>query len=479
MSLKYKNYMLLKTKMIRTGLLILIFSLAGSVYAQKFELFKDALPSGVSVNDDKIIREGGPSGSIKYIYVGPSDITPEIKDVSIRIRKNPGPGEYRYITFTWIKWGGTEIGLGLGTKNNSSEEGKLKYKFGYWAGKNDSIRNVYTTNAINISKNTPGNWTAVTRDLYKDFGEFTLTNVAFICPERRDAGFDDLVLGRSMKDLAGAPPIAATKVVDKVNFNPQDDVIDGATLMGGEAADSILEENAAMNQPESDPSMEIDWAGQIKAGGVWMYPLYALGFLAIVIALQRFIISRPGRLAPKKLTVAVKDDLTQGDVASALEASEQSQSTLAKSLRFILKHRNEGREVVSQTAGDIAARDIRDHLDRIYPLSVIASLSPLLGLLGTIVGMIEAFGLVTLYGDEGGPAILSDAISKALITTAAGLIIATPCIAIYFVLKRRIKRLASRLEESIEETITQLYFTNDTSGLVTDEIKEESHADRI
>ena len=56
-----------------------------------------------------------------------------------------------------------------------------------------------------------------------------------------------------------------------------------------------------------------------------------------------------------------------------------------------------GREAVSQTAGDMAARDIRTHLARIYPLSVIASLAPLIGLLGTVVGMIEAFGLVALY----------------------------------------------------------------------------------
>lgn len=55
--------------------------------------------------------------------------------------------------------------------------------------------------------------------------------------------------------------------------------------------------------------------------------------------------------------------------------------------------------------------------------------------------MVEAFGIVALYGDEGGASVLSDSISKALITTAAGLIIAIPCIAVYFTLKNRIMGL--------------------------------------
>ena len=141
-------------------------------------------------------------------------------------------------------------------------------------------------------------------------------------------------------------------------------------------------------------------------------------------------------------------------------ACDKYPSTLANSLRFIFEHVKAGREAVSQTAGDMAARDIRTHLARIYPLSVIASLAPLIGLLGTVVGMIEAFGLVALYGDEGGASILSDSISKALITTAAGLIIAAPAIALYFIIKNRIMRMASLVEVKVEEVITKLYLDN-------------------
>ena len=107
------------------------------------------------------------------------------------------------------------------------------------------------------------------------------------------------------------------------------------------------------------------------------------------LQIQRLITSRQGRLAPKPLCKSVNECLANGDLKGALAACDKYPSTLANSLRFIFEHVKAGREAVSQTAGDMAARDIRTHLARIYPLSVIASLAPLIGLLGTVVGMIE------------------------------------------------------------------------------------------
>ena len=124
-----------------------------------------------------------------------------------------------------------------------------------------------------------------------------------------------------------------------------------------------------------------------------------------------------------------------------------------------------GRDAVIKSAVDMAGRDLLTHLALIFPLSVIASLAPLIGLLGTVVGMIEAFGLVALYGDEGGASILSDSISKALITTAAGLIIAAPAIALYFIIKNRIMGMASLVEVEGDNVKTRIYLDN----------KEENH----
>lgn len=193
-----------------------------------------------------------------------------------------------------------------------------------------------------------------------------------------------------------------------------------------------------------------------------MYPLYLLGILALVITIQRFFTSTRGRLAPKGLAEKVCACIEKQDYDAAVDLCRKKPSTLGNALGFIVEHRDADWEAVCQTAGDMAARDIRGHLSRIYPLSVISSLSPLLGLFGTIVGMIEAFGLVALFGDEGGASILSDSISKALITTAAGLIVAMPSIAVYFILKSRISNLGAQIETGVEQVVNTIYLNKKT-----------------
>ena len=366
-----------------------------------------------------------------------------MKGLSIPIRENPGPGEYRYITFAWIKWGGEQIGMKFHVSEKSAGQKGKKYDFTYVAGKPKDLIN--QLKGLNLG-DKPGHWMVMTRDLWKDFGNITLTGMSFICPERRDAGFDEIFLAKTQDDIKNAPKVLPSEIATAVPAVEEDD--------------ELTYDEAATDSIAAEQGVQIDWGAQIKAGGSMMYPLYLLGLVALVIAVQRLITSRQGRLAPKSLCKSVNACLANSDLKGALAACDKYPSTLANSLRFIFEHAKAGREAVSQTAGDMAARDIRTHLARIYPLSVIASLAPLIGLLGTVVGMIEAFGLVALYGDEGGASILSDSISKALITTAAGLIIAAPAIALYFIIKNRIMRMASLVEVEVEEVITKLYLDN-------------------
>jgi biopolymer transport protein ExbB len=404
----------------------------------KFDLFKDTIPQGTQwTGNPKAFHKGGyTSGSKNYIYLKPSDSHSSITGLSIPVRENPKRGEYRYITFTWVKWGGGQLGM----RFNGND------RYTYFAGEGDSI-----TKGLKLEEKVSGHWMVTTRDLWKDFGDFNLTSIAFLCPTRRDAGFDAIVLGTSPDAFEGVPGILPTKVGASVTLDDDSITLDESVFL--ETEDVLLED-----EPQG---VQIDWAAQIRAGGVWMYPLYALGLFALIIALQRLMTSRRGLLAPKKLCNTVTDSLLKDDIKGALDACDRYPSTLASSLRFIFEHYRAGKDAVAQTAGDIAARDIRAHLARIYPLSVVASVAPLLGLLGTIVGMIEAFGLVALYGDEGGAAILSDSISKALITTAAGLIIAAPSVCLYFIVKNRIMSLASQIEVEIEKVIISLYLTEE------------------
>ena len=426
--------------------------------AARFEIFSTKIPDGASwTTDDRIVRGGGYSQEAEnYIYVTP-DRPAELTGLSIPIRENPGAGEYRYITFVWVKWGGSQIGMKFLTGEKTPDGRGAAYDYTYTAGTPDPKNAKRIEKGLSAVDRAQG-WVVVTRDLWKDFGDFTISGVRFICPERRDAGFDEIFLAKTERELGGAPEILPSEAAKPVTLTEDRPV----------AGSSVASSSSDANEADASSSMavKIDWADQIRAGGFMMYPLYLLAFLAAVIAIRRMMLSSEKTIAPEWLICEVNAVLAAGDFDRAEKVCDGDASTLGRALDWLLKHRDAGREAVSQTAGDIAARDIRTHLSRIYPVSIIASLSPLLGLLGTVVGMIEAFGLVALYGDEGGASILSDSISKALITTAAGLIIAVPSVAAYYLLKNRIMGLASRVEAELEHAITVLYLERPGKGNV-------------
>lgn len=439
--MKQMNYNLLKTFASVFGIFLIFQS---PVVAQKrsYEIFGDKPLSGLQITpSEKAVREGGYSVSDKhegmqYIYVDTKTSPTRITGLSVPIRENPGQGEYRYITFAWVKWGGDEIGIRFGASNDKPGNPGRKYNYTYVAGAGKYV------NGLRVEDKANGHWTVITRDLWKDFGDFTLTDISLLCPTRRDAGFDAIALGNTQDAFDNAPQLLPDQIAKTENVLDKEDTI------------SLAEES---NADETATRVQIDWAAQIKAGGVIMYPLYLLGVLALVISIQRFFTSDKKHLAPQKLSDAIRKNLPSKNYDAIVKACKQYPSTLGKAIEFIVQHRHSAREAVSQTAGDMAARDVRIHLSRIYSLSVIASLAPLLGLFGTIVGMIEAFGLVALYGDEGGASILSDSISKALITTAAGLIVAMPSIAMYFVIRSRILKLSSEIEVCMENMINAFY----------------------
>ena len=412
----------------------------------RFELFSTKIPAGSHWNGGKsFVRDGGYSPEAdNYIYVGP-DQNAELAGLSIPIREHPGEGEYRYITFVWVKWGGTQIGLKFLTKDEGTDAKGRVFDYTYTAGAGEPDNPKRIPKGLSVVDRAQG-WVVVTRDMWKDFGDFTITGVQFLCPERRDAGFDEIFLAKHESDFQNAPEVLPGEVAKPIPDLPDS---------GSRAQTELLSAGSPVDSPEH--GVRIDWVAQIRAGGFMMIPLYLLAVLVFAITLQRLKFSGAAAIAPLSLIDAVNAALERGDFDRAETACRNDTSTLGRALEYLLKHRAAGREAVSQTAGDIAARDIRTHLSKIYPISIISSLAPLLGLLGTVVGMIEAFGLVALYGDEGGASILSDSISKALITTAAGLIIAVPAVAAYYLLKNRIMGQASRVEAELEHVVTVLY----------------------
>lgn len=212
---------------------------------------------------------------------------------------------------------------------------------------------------------------------------------------------------------------------------------------------------AASDTTEEEPEIkaEIDWIAELYKGGLIVVAQLLLSVVGVGVCIQRLIHIRQRNFAPIALVEQAMELGEKGRWRDVEELIEDDPSVVAKIISFIADHRHNELQHIQQGAGDIGVREMRHELQRIYPLAVVGSLEPLLGLLGTMIGMIEAFALVAIYGDEGGASLLADSIAKALITTAVGLAIAIPSLGIYYYLKQRIMGYMADLETSIEGLI--------------------------
>lgn len=202
-------------------------------------------------------------------------------------------------------------------------------------------------------------------------------------------------------------------------------------------------------------SAEIDWFHEMTKGGATGLVLFALAFVMVTIALERLFNLRSGRVVPPDFTKRVLPLWAEGKFDELKEVCRQTPSTMGRMTHFLVEHRALPAELLIQGASDIGIRELLHEQKRSYGLAVIAGLAPLLGLLGTIIGMIESFKLVEIYGDEGGATILAGSISKALITTALGLIIAIPSMALYHWFKYKIQVINKTLDEQMEILVNE------------------------
>ncbi|MBT9597890.1 MAG: MotA/TolQ/ExbB proton channel family protein [Vitreoscilla sp.] len=200
--------------------------------------------------------------------------------------------------------------------------------------------------------------------------------------------------------------------------------------------------------------MQLNFYEQLVAGGAGIWVIGALSVLAIAVALERLHRFRPGAVVPPALVDEVVP-LWQGGRFDELEqALSRNDSVLARTLRFLVEHRARwSAEVLATRAGEVASRALRGQQQRAYPLAVVATVAPIVGLLGTVVGMIEAFHVIAFTGGTGDASLLAGGISKALINTAAGLAVALPSLAMHHYFRHRLVVSGLALEEQLDRVL--------------------------
>lgn len=198
-------------------------------------------------------------------------------------------------------------------------------------------------------------------------------------------------------------------------------------------------------------SAELTFTKALSLFGVTGVIILGLSVMAVGVIFERFAGLRKKFILPDGLAQQVRELWQAGQHDAIAELCKVSNSTLGKVLGYVNQHRHQSLQTISTGAGDIASMDLRRHLQRAYPLAVVATIAPLAGLLGTVLGMIEAFYVVAATGSIGDPAILADGISKALLTTAAGLSAALPALGFHHYFKNRTVMYGISLEEAINE----------------------------
>ncbi len=206
--------------------------------------------------------------------------------------------------------------------------------------------------------------------------------------------------------------------------------------------------SASAQQPAADeaPVVKTTLEKWVLDGGIWMLPLGICSVAAIGLTVLCAMTLSKNKFAPPALVAELTDLMQQCRVRSAIEVAADSPTFLGRMMTLALPHFDAtdheklGVEQVEDTMADFATVEIKPYQKWIGYFGVLSQVSPMLGLLGTVVGMVGAFATLAQTGGAE-PAALAGDISVALLTTFGGLVVAIPCLFLFFFFKNRLNDL--------------------------------------
>jgi biopolymer transport protein ExbB len=184
----------------------------------------------------------------------------------------------------------------------------------------------------------------------------------------------------------------------------------------------------------------------IKAGGWLMWPLILCSVISIAIITERFWALRRGRILPKYVVAQIwtwykRNELTRESINTLRESSP-----LGRVLAAGLANRHHSRAVMKESIEDAGRLEVHEMERFLNTLGTIAAVAPLLGLLGSVVGLMEVFSSMTTHG-VGNPQALGAGISKIMIATASGLVVAIPSLIFYRYFQGLVDEIAMLMEQ--------------------------------
>jgi len=194
----------------------------------------------------------------------------------------------------------------------------------------------------------------------------------------------------------------------------------------------------------------------VIAGGWLMVLILACSVVVLAICIERLYTLNPKKIAPPHLLANVWRQLKAGEMDAARLKTLRQSSPLGRILAAGLANAYHGRDVMKESIEEAAGHVIHDLERYLNTLGTIAAVSPLLGLLGTVMGMIKVFAEIMAQG-TGNASALAGGISQALITTAAGLTVAIPALVMHRYFTGKIDAIVVELEQETIKLVDALH----------------------
>jgi len=197
-----------------------------------------------------------------------------------------------------------------------------------------------------------------------------------------------------------------------------------------------------------------------QEGGVWMYPLVVVSVFALTVMMERIIYYYIHcRINAKALLTQITRHVRNGDVEKARQICARTKSPLSVILESALWHyqQQEPDQEIQNAVDEVALRELPRIQRRTHYLSLFANIATLLGLLGTIFGLQDAFGALTAADPSQKASVLAKGIAIAMNTTALGLLVAIPCMIAFSILGAKANTIIEEIDESSVRLLNFLF----------------------
>jgi len=246
----------------------------------------------------------------------------------------------------------------------------------------------------------------------------------------------------SLSSESSGVALKAGLIPPVVGISPAHDALVRATISAGEG---ILPVDPTLGSALALASQEDTLWEHIQKGGIWIWPILFFAFLATVTALFKAFEIYSVKMPQPGVLHDILKALNEGNRDEAMELAKAVNGPARAMLVDAVEHSNESKELIEEVMYE-RMLEVQPRLERLLPfIAVTAATAPLMGLLGTVTGMINTFKLITIFG-TGDAKQLSSGISEALVTTEFGLIVAIPSLIMHALLNRRAQGVMANME---------------------------------